>query len=290
MRPKVSIAHIINPVNAAPPSDLRTAQPITFETMRRARDFASGRVDIHLLTAQFDEDSAIVPPDFVLTKNLTRSVLDIESFEHPRKLPLIKDILNNAIDESSARFIVYSNVDIALMPHFYETLGRLIETGVDAATINRRTLPAEPADVEDLPLMYSDLGERHPGWDCFLFDREAYSSYVLGTVCIGAVPVGAVLRANLLRFSRRYVDLSDHHLTFHLGKEQRWRDRRFDDYQRHNLEQHDEILTQLGDGLAEEHPFRQWQAQQLRRSQRMGSRTRSGKWLRRARAKLYSPR
>ena len=37
-----SIAHIIHPVMVKPPSDLIIAQPVTFETMRIAREFAEG--------------------------------------------------------------------------------------------------------------------------------------------------------------------------------------------------------------------------------------------------------
>ena len=38
------IAHIINPVQAGVSSDLHTAQPVTFESMKRAKDFAAEKI------------------------------------------------------------------------------------------------------------------------------------------------------------------------------------------------------------------------------------------------------
>ena len=38
-------------------------------------------------------------------------------------------------------FLVYTNADICLMPHFYTSLAGLAAQGFDAMTINRRTIP-----------------------------------------------------------------------------------------------------------------------------------------------------
>lgn len=37
----------------------------------------------------------------------------------PRPLPLIADILESIDDSSDLAYVVYSNADIGLMPHFY---------------------------------------------------------------------------------------------------------------------------------------------------------------------------
>jgi len=42
----LKIAHIVNPVKVDISSDLYFAQPITFETMRTAREIACGKMDI----------------------------------------------------------------------------------------------------------------------------------------------------------------------------------------------------------------------------------------------------
>ncbi|MFT5780024.1 MAG: hypothetical protein ACI837_002985, partial [Crocinitomicaceae bacterium] len=87
------IAHIINPFHTDPSSDLYTAQPITFQTMRTAKEYASKTVDVELLSAQYPEDRTIVPVDFKATKDLTRSVQDLGSFSKKIKLPILADIL-----------------------------------------------------------------------------------------------------------------------------------------------------------------------------------------------------
>ena len=45
-----TLAHIVNPVVVPATSDLRVAQPVTFESMRVARKMAEGRVHIRQLT------------------------------------------------------------------------------------------------------------------------------------------------------------------------------------------------------------------------------------------------
>jgi len=111
----VKIAHIINPVKVEKTSDLYVAQPITFETMRRARDFAAGRVEVTLYTAQFKEDREFIPSIFNKTRDLERSVLDLGTFKIKRKLPILKDILDRLFQASDADYFIYTNTDFGLM-------------------------------------------------------------------------------------------------------------------------------------------------------------------------------
>ena len=113
------MAHIINPVKVKESSDLYFAQPITFESMRRAKGNASD-VSIELLSTQFDEDLEIIPSGFKVLANLERSILDINPRLQGRKLPLIKDVLLRASENTSAEYLIYTNADIGLMPHFYQ--------------------------------------------------------------------------------------------------------------------------------------------------------------------------
>jgi len=68
---------------------------------------------------------------------------------------LIQDILNRLYDESNADYFIYTNVDIAVMAHFYVSVSKIIELGYDAFVINRRTIPKCYKNVEDIPLMFS---------------------------------------------------------------------------------------------------------------------------------------
>ena len=217
-----SFAHIINPVAVGPESDLHVAQPITFESMRLAREFAGPACDIDFFSAHYPEDQGIAPEFFSPTAPLDRSILDLGDFAQSKKLPILKDILDRLYDSSTAEYFVYSNVDIALMPNFYVTVRELINCGYDALVINRRTIPETFSKVEELPLMYAEAGKPHCGYDCFVFRRDSYPGYCLANCCIGAASIGSALLVNLACFGSRFREFSDLHLTFHIGDRRVW--------------------------------------------------------------------
>src|SRR5579859_690301 len=148
----MKIAHIVNPVKVAPTSDLYVAQPITFETMRRAKSFASGQIEVELYTTQYPEDHEILPDGFTILPNLERSVLDFGHFDSPRKLPVFADILERLYLATDSDYLVYTNVDIALMPHFYLSVAALLKNH-DGLVINRRSIADHYMSVDELPLM-----------------------------------------------------------------------------------------------------------------------------------------
>jgi len=228
------MAHIINPVMVGPASDLFFAQPVTFETMRVAREFARRQVEVELFTAQYPEDRALVPEGFAATPDLERSVLDLRDFQHRRKLPLLADILNRLAAASDAEYFIYTNVDIALLPHFYTAVNALIEQGHDAFVINRRTISAPYHNLAEIPLMYAEAGQKHEGHDCFVFRRAVYSQYRLGAVCVGMPWVGRALIWNLVAQAQRFQEFKKSHLTFHLGNELGWQNEKYSDYCAHN--------------------------------------------------------
>lgn len=216
----LSIAHIINPVNAPPDSDLFKAQPITFETMRLARAFAQEQVRVTLYTTQYPEDHAIIPDFFTRLPDLKRSVLDVKSdFSRKKKYPLICDVLQTLYDHTEADYLIYTNADIALLPQFYLAIKAFIREGLDGMIINRRRVSRRYHSVEQIPLMFSELGRPHPGFDCFVFRRNLFPRLILGNVCIGVPFVEATLTYNLFAFCERCHLFTDKHLTMHIGLE-----------------------------------------------------------------------
>jgi len=207
------LAHIINPVKVKESSDLYFAQPITFESMRRAKGNASD-VSIELLSTQFDEDLEIIPSGFKVLANLERSILDINPRLQGRKLPLIKDVLLRASENTSAEYLIYTNADIGLMPHFYQYVQQKIAEGHDALVINRRRLNGSYSKVEDLTLIYADLGASHPGFDCFIFKRELVDQFELGDICIGISFIGVALAHNIFSFASNPLFVPDQHLSW----------------------------------------------------------------------------
>lgn len=242
---KLSIDHIINPVIVPPDSDLHTAQPITLQSMETARRMAQEKIDVNQYAAFFPEDENMVPPGFRKTIPLDRSVLDLADFKVKRKLPLLRDILDRLYENSNAEYFIYTNVDIALMPHFYLTVEKIIRQGYDGFIINRRTLPDTYRSVTQLPLMYAELGGRHPGHDCFVFKRKSYPEYILGNACIGAKRIARVLMGNVIAFSKKYNEFKKLHATFHIGDDQAWNNPVYNDYYYHNLIELMKIQPQL---------------------------------------------
>jgi hypothetical protein len=244
---KIQIGHIVNPVFVQGDSDLVIAQPITFETMRRAVDYAKGTVDVELLAAFYAEDVPVVPIDFSETSNLSRSVMDFGAFQKPRKLPLLRDILDRLYGASSADYLIYSNIDIAVMPYFYSTIAALISEGHDALTINRRTVSKQYGSPTELSLMYAEAGRSHPGYDCFVFWRKLRPLLDVGNVCVGANYVGLVMMLNLYRAASRFRLIEDAHLTFHVGDDRTWKNPGVSDYSEYNRREARRVIAQLED-------------------------------------------
>ena len=228
------LAHLVNPVMVPPHSDLFLAQPITFETMRRAQAHAPG-LKVELLTAQFAEDRSLVPSGFTRTPDLTRSILDFGRFTRRRRLPLVRDLFDRLHAASQAEYFIYTNVDIALMPHFYLSVAALVDQGYDAFTINRRTIGTTWTRIDDLPLMYAEVGEPHPGHDCFVWRRDAYPQYELAHVCVGTIGAGKAIVLNQLGTASRWREFTDLHLTFHLGADRTWLADDQEDYRAFNV-------------------------------------------------------
>lgn len=230
------IAHIINPFNASPSSDLNTAQPITFASMLRAKEEAKNLVEVELWTAQYPEDRNMVVDGFVATRDLNRSVLDLGSFDKQMKLPLIDDIVRRLFEESDAEYLIYTNVDIGVYPSFYSEVNRFIDEGLDAFIINRRRLEAHFTKVEQLDEIYQEKGKKHPGFDCFVFHRDLFPDFQLAEVCIGVPFIGITFAQNIFALAKNYRLFEDEILTFHIGMEI-FKGRAARDYFRYNRKQ-----------------------------------------------------
>lgn len=208
----VKIAHIINPYST---SDVEgnKIQALTFQSIINAKENCS--IDVELFTAQYKEDRAIIPPQFIKTPDLVFSFNDVSHKKGDKKLPLIKDVLQRLFDTSEADFFVYSNMDIILCANFYNNVLEIIEQGHDSFIINRRRLPYSfiNSSIEEI---CAQTGRKHPGFDCFIFHRSLFPKMVLGEI-VQATFAGVTLAHNLFCFSRNFKLFDNEHLTFHLG-------------------------------------------------------------------------
>ena len=251
------LIHVVNPVKVNKTSDLCVAQPVTFRSMINAKNFVEGTIEVDLCTIGYPEDNSIVPAEFRHLGNLQQSVLDVGCFKKQRKLPLIKDILDSAVKDTDAEYVIYSNVDISLMPYFYEVVAEELRNH-DALIINRRTIAS--SDTPDLPMshFYRQLGKVHPGFDCFVFKRELYEDFFLGNACIGANWIGRVLICNLLAHAKSTRIIEDAHLTFHLGDERAWKVAENIDFDEHNEAIVGVLIREIGkQKLLNRHPLLQ---------------------------------
>lgn len=240
----LTIGHIVNPVSVTPDRDLHWQQPITFESMRIAKEFAKNEVNVEQVACFYPEDEDMVSDDFIKTDPLEISALDIQSFEIPRKLPVFREMFQRLYETSDADYFIQTNADIGLYPHFYLLVKALIEDGHDSFCINKRILPEELKDYP-LALMWSFVGGLHNGHDCFVFRRELCPALKLGNVLTGTPWSEGTLIANLVAYAKNFTVFKNAIATFHLGDRRIWLDHKFDDYRVLNLNEFARILKKL---------------------------------------------
>lgn len=213
-----TFAHIINGVSEKENPGLFQIQKITLASFTKAKSYSNHQHMIEQYIC-YHKDHPFNEPSFTKLPPLEKSILDIGDFRNKRALPLLKDILELAYTNSDAEYIIYSNADIGLMPQFYNAVADEIKKGHDAIVINRRRVPSILNKVEDLDIIYSEVGKPHIGYDMFIFKRDLFSKFILSNTCLGIPFVGNDLFYNLFCFAERPVLLTDKHLTFHIGLE-----------------------------------------------------------------------
>jgi len=265
----MKIAHIVNPFDAKPPSDLVTAQAITFKTMLWAKKFAKETcpdLDVEQYVTGYEWDEPAFPPGFRKAKYLDREIRDL--YELPdigKHLPLFRDILDRLYEACpDADYMIQTNADIGLMPHFYTSIKRFIEQGYDSFIINKRIISRHYKKIEEIPEMYCDLGTNHNGYDCFVFRREVYPKFQNGDICMGIPWSEAALAASMVAYSRDCIVFKQPHLTFHIGDERSWMQKH--EYRKHNTEQFAKCLMKIGREVPEalKHPLMNYQVQKLK--------------------------
>jgi len=243
---KFSFVHVCNPFQAEPQQ--RKIQEVSFASMKQARSFKNGKGDIipevQFLAAVFSADEAYAMGHFEKTFVLKRSAQDMQKFKIPRNLPLLFDILSGA-EDANADYVVFTNVDIGLVPHFYYSINSLLGLGYDSLIINRRTLSGWALDPALINLMAMDQGRVHEGYDCFVFPRHFLNNLVRGNSIVGSAGVMQGLIYNLVALSKRLLLLEDVHLTWHLGDDKSWSEASLSDYIQHNWFEGMHILKRL---------------------------------------------
>ena len=240
----MKIAHLVNPVKLDSDRDLSWQQPITYKSMKYAKEFAKNEVDVEQVACFYPEDEGMVPDGFIKTKPLEMSALDIQDFKIPRKLPLFKEMLQRLWETSDADYFIQTNADIGLTPHFYLLVKELIEDGNDSFCINKRILPEQLKDYS-LPVIWSSIGGGHAGHDCFVFRRDLYPILRLGNIVMGTPWSETTLITNLVAYAKNFKVFKNANATFHLGDRRVWIGHELNDYRILNTNEFARILKIL---------------------------------------------
>jgi hypothetical protein len=243
-RREFHLAHAVNPVTPPAASDLGVAQTVAFECMQRAARF-SPDLRVEHLAMVYPEDASMIPDGFVRTADLDRSVMDVGAFDTFRRLPLLSDLLGRAHDATDADWLIFTNVDICPMPHFYDAVHRWVSLGHDTLVVNRRTVSGAWHSPDDIPLMYSEIGGQHPGYDCFVFPRRWVPDLDVGEICVGARGIGLALVLALYAKAGNPKFLDDEHLTFHIGDDRRHERKESDAFHSHNASECHRLIRRL---------------------------------------------
>ena len=214
---KPKFAHIINTVSPADNASLAPVQALTLETLRAAQAYLSGKIEVELLSAQYENARSFLPAGIRATSDLKECAADRKELNTKLKLPLLKEILSKMNESNDATHFIYTNLDICVMPFFYETIASYVEKGHDAIVINRRRISSRYLQEKDLNTMYAEAGKTHTGYDCFVFSRELLGQLILKDIFIGTPPSGNDLFYNLFTFANNPILFTEKHLTFHAG-------------------------------------------------------------------------
>ena len=214
----MKIIHLINPFAAPDNAENQITQKLTLASIVKAKDAFSRNGSVEVFATCFENEQIELPIEISQTAHLISSVADLHSFSSKKRLPFIADIFSK-FDFLEGDYFIYSNIDIALKPDFYNFVYDEIQKGFDALIINRRRIPYKEYSPSDLPALYKITGKTHPGFDCFVFKSGLQQQFELKRICVGIPFVEASIVHNLFCFASRPKLYPDEDLTFHLGME-----------------------------------------------------------------------
>ena len=245
-----TFSHIINPVTREENAELFAAQQITFKSILKARSY-SAEQNVKLYSVSFfGSDLESVPNDFTQLPKLNRRISNIAQTK--KNNPILSDILQSALANCDSEYIVFTNLDIGLMPYFYEAISYYISLGHDAIIINRRRIKSRFNTVNNLEAIYAEAGKTHTGYDCFVIKKTVLQKFIFKNIAIGVPPAGNDVFYNIFAFAEKPVLFTEKHLTFHIGMElyKEWGDK---EIYRHNYKEFYQLLKELKPNLKADH-------------------------------------
>ena len=236
------IRHVVNTVGPSARPDLLEAQRLTLDSVEKAIRSTAPEIEVEVVGVHFpDED--LPAPWLVNGWTLDRSVADLGTFTNGRRLPLLADLLR-PLASGEFDLGVFTNIDIALQPHFYDLLAEIHARGHDAFTINRRTVHPKWGR-KSATWLASQTGVPHPGHDCFVFTPEVIKGVDVDDLCIGAPYVARGLMYSLILGSQNFRQFVDLNATFHVGDDRTWAAPQHNEYASHNGRAFTRVISKL---------------------------------------------
>ncbi len=184
----------------------------------QARRHVPAGLQLMHAAAHYQDEEVLLPRFYQHHFNLFRSVSDMVHVDVPKRLPIMADIMSLAA-QVEADYYLYTNIDIALQPHFYTYLFPYLQQGYQGLIINRRRIPARRESYASLSRYSTHWGRSHPGFDCFVMSATVMKRLVLGNICVGVPFVGVAMAHNIFAYARPWHLFEHEDLTFHLGME-----------------------------------------------------------------------
>ncbi len=232
--------HVVNLFRPDGESDLGRLQTRTIDSMRRARRYAAENSDlaIDFISVHEPADAPLMPVDFLPARTLDRTIRDLLGFADGPSFPLMFDIIESAADlcGDSGGHVIFTNSDICPQPVFYAAVCQALSSGFDSLIINRRTIDSAAIDLP-FEIASSELGEIHPGLDCFIFPCSWLERLERNDACVGAPHVMRSLFHNMVALADRLLVLTEANLTFHYGDDRPWLSEDLTAHRAHNEEQ-----------------------------------------------------
>lgn len=245
-----TFSHIINPVTKEENAELFATQQITFKSILKARSYSAER-NIKLYSVSgFGSELESLPNDFTQLPTLSRNISNIARTK--KYNPILSDILQSALANCDGDYIVFTNLDIGLMPYFYEAVNYYISLGHDAIIVNRRRIKSRFNTVNNLEVIYAEAGKTHTGYDCFVIKKTVLRKFIFKNIAIGVPPAGNDVFYNIFAFAEKPILFTEKHLTFHIGMElyKEWGDK---EIYTHNYKEFYQLLKELKPNLKADH-------------------------------------
>eukprot|EP00011_Vannellida_sp_DIVA3-517-6-12_P000842 CAMPEP_0114613148 /NCGR_PEP_ID=MMETSP0168-20121206/4983_1 /TAXON_ID=95228 ORGANISM="Vannella sp., Strain DIVA3 517/6/12" /NCGR_SAMPLE_ID=MMETSP0168 /ASSEMBLY_ACC=CAM_ASM_000044 /LENGTH=908 /DNA_ID=CAMNT_0001824145 /DNA_START=21 /DNA_END=2744 /DNA_ORIENTATION=+ len=214
------IVHVLNPYVPRRGGHSEIELTVVQRAIERAYNYAWERgIRVKVLAAVFEEDEAIVEyPYQHTTRPLVRHFLD----HLGRKLPLTGDIFDRAYEDAGqADYFLFTNADIACLPHFYELVWQKYSMPNRTVSLLREQLDLDdinleaPIDVDGLYTAAATIGLEHPGDDAVIIPMEWLPRIHYDMVYAAYPPVACTFITQLKQFGP--ISKVRARITFHLG-------------------------------------------------------------------------